>query len=242
MATFILVSGAFHAGWCWGRVVPLLQDAGHIALAPDLLGMGNDTTPLPQITLDDWAEQIAALVAAQSEPVILVGHSRGGVVISTAAERAYNRVDRLVYISAVLTVPGETLFETLEKAKGIVGEDRLPQALLPDGMVSPPREAAKQVFYSGTPSEWATRAASLLTPEPPQVFSVPLNLTEEHYGSVPRAYIECSEDHAIPIHAQRAMQERQPCNPVVTIASDHSPFYSHPEELAAILIDLAVSD
>lgn len=238
MAAFVLVSGAFHAGWCWERVVPLLEAAGHRALAPDLLGMGDDPTPLVQVTLADWAEQIAALARAEEEPVILAGHSRGGIVISAAAELAPDRIRRLVYIAAVLAAPGGTVYDTLAGADGLPG-DELPQIVLDDGSMVPPREASTRVFYSGTPAAWADRAAVLLSPEPSRVLTTPLQLTPARYGTVPRAYIECSADRAIPLNAQRAMQRAQACDPVATMASDHSPFYSDPEGLAAILIRMA---
>lgn len=215
--------------------MPLLDCAGHRVLAPDLLGLGRDPTPLASITVDDWADQIAALATAQDEPVILAGHSRGGIVISAAAERAPEHIQLLVYIAAVLTVPGETLFETLEKAGGMLDDAELPRAFLEDGTIAPPRAEAGRIFYNNTTREWAERAASLLNPEQPQVFTAPLNLTAKRYGSIQRAYIECTADRAIPIHAQRAMQRRQPCDPVITMATDHSPFYSDPDGLAAIL-------
>jgi len=62
MTTFILIHGAWHGGWCWERIVPLLEQQGHRVLAPDLPGMGNDSTPLATITLDYWAQFVADLV------------------------------------------------------------------------------------------------------------------------------------------------------------------------------------
>src|SRR5882757_7600779 len=108
MATFIFISGAWHAGWCWERVVPLIEAAGHTAIAPDLLGMGADETPLPEVTLAMWGEQIAALIEEQAEPVFLVGHSRGGVVISDVAERVPDRIISLVYLTAIIAADGES--------------------------------------------------------------------------------------------------------------------------------------
>lgn len=60
---FVLIAGAWHGAWCWERVIPLLAAAGHRVLAPDLLGMGEDPTPLAGVTLASWADQIARATA-----------------------------------------------------------------------------------------------------------------------------------------------------------------------------------
>ena len=115
MATFILIHGAWHGGWCWERVVPLLEAQGHRVLAPDLPGMGNDHAPLNTITLDTWARFVADLIRQQNEKVILVGHSRGGVVISQAAEYVPKHIQGLIYLAAFLIPKGETLWGTLQQ-------------------------------------------------------------------------------------------------------------------------------
>ncbi len=84
--TFVLIAGAWHGAWCWQKVVPLLEAQGHRVRTPELPATGADTTDPAEVTLESWARFVADLVAAEPEPVILVGHSRGGVVISRAAE------------------------------------------------------------------------------------------------------------------------------------------------------------
>jgi pimeloyl-ACP methyl ester carboxylesterase len=67
----------------------------------------------------------------------------------------------------------------------------------------------------------------------------PLTVTRERWGRLPRAYIECLDDHAVPIELQRAMHAALPCDPVVTMDSDHSPFLGEPRALAMHLADIA---
>jgi len=238
MAAFVLISGAWHAAWCWERVVPLLQRQGHTAVAPDLLGMGPDPTPLAEVTLARWADQVADLIRREPEPVVLVGHSRGGIVISEAAERVPERIRRLVYLAAILLPHGETVLGSMNR-----GGDR--ESFLqpgPDNTTTVPAAAVGPAFYNTTPAEWVERAAGLLTPEPMTVFSTPVALSEARFGRVARAYIECAEDRAVPLDRQRAFQQRLPCDPVITLPTDHSPFYSAPEALAAALIEIAGAD
>jgi pimeloyl-ACP methyl ester carboxylesterase len=236
MATYILVSGAWHGGWCWERVVPLLEAAGHRVLAPNLLGMGGDPTPLAEVSLAVWAEQIAALARAQAEPVILLGHSRGGIVISEVAERVPDHIATLVYLTAFLVPSGETLASTGAK------QPRTDAAAIavrgPDGTSTLNLDAVGAVLYNTTPPDWVERAKSRFTPEPVAVFGTPLSLTAAGFGRVPRAYIECSQDNIVPLALQREMQRVLPCAPVITLGTDHSPFYSAPQELAAALLSL----
>jgi len=239
MATFILIHGAWHGSWCWERVVPLLEAQGHRVLAPDLPGMGNDPTPLNTVTLDYWARFVADLVHQQNEKVILVGHSRGGVVISQAAEYVPNYIDGLIYLAAFLIPNGATLWGTLQQhprdpnrpSDLVVSSDRSTSTIT--------AAAVRDTFYNTTSDIWLKRAASHVGPEPMVSFVTPLVLTAENFGRVPRAYIECLQDRAIPITLQRSMVSALPCRPVVTLDTDHSSFYSAPELLVAQLVGLA---
>lgn len=239
MATFILIHGAWHGSWCWERVVPLLSKMGHRVLAPDLPGMGEDSTPLDKITLDIWAKFVANLVSKQKEKVILVGHSRGGIVISQAAEYAPQNIGGLIYLSAFLIQSGGTLLDTLHQhprdperpADLIISSDNNTSTIT--------AAAIRNTFYNTTSENWIHRAAAQMGPEPMTSFITPLALTDANFDQVPRAYIECLQDNAIPIELQRKMVSVLPCQQVTTLDTDHSPFYSAPELLAAQLADLA---
>jgi pimeloyl-ACP methyl ester carboxylesterase len=111
MSVYVLIHGAWHGGWCWDKVVPLLEKEGHKVEAPDLPGHGNDKTPIPEISLQAYADRVCEVLDAQSEPVILVGHSMGGGVISQAAEYRPEKVKTLVYLAAFLLRNGESLLQ-----------------------------------------------------------------------------------------------------------------------------------
>jgi pimeloyl-ACP methyl ester carboxylesterase len=237
MATFILVHGSMHGGWCWHKLVPLLEAQGHRVLAPDLPGMGEDPTPLSEVTLSTWAEFIARLSREAGEQVILVGHSRGGTVISEAAELAPQSMLGLVYLAALLLPAGQKAFEAAvaEEARNAVE----PGHGASDGLslrVEP--AAARALFYNRASPEDAIWASARLCPEPLAPNVVPLTVTRERWGRLPRAYIECLHDRAVPIELQRAMHAALPCDPVVTMDSDHSPFLCEPRALAAHLADI----
>lgn len=237
MASLILVHGAWHGGWCWERVVPRLEARGHQVLAPDLPGMGADSTPFSVDVLAQWVDRVAGLVLAADAPVVLVGHSRGGLVISEVAERVPERLARLVYLTAFLLPAGDSLAANVASRGPGTGP-----ALVVDGASGTCTvEAGTQhrLFYHQCQAADAAAAVARLCPEPLEPLARGLRVTRGRFGRVPRAYIEATEDRAITLSHQRAMQSLLPCDPVLTLPSDHSPFYSMPDRLATALDSLA---
>jgi pimeloyl-ACP methyl ester carboxylesterase len=237
MTTFVLVHGAWHGAWCWEKVVPLLEARGHRAIAPDLPGHGADRTPLAQIALDAYAERVRATIAAQPEPVVLVGHSMGGVVITAAAERIPERIRTLVYLTAFLIGDGESLLA----ASAIDPESALVGNLVPaaDGLsITVKPDAIVPAFYAACSAEDAKRATARLVPQARAPFTDTLHYTPERAGRIPRAYIECLRDRAITLAAQRRLVAGRPCAKVLALDTDHSPFYSAPDALADHLAGL----
>ena len=108
MTNFLLIHGACHGGGCWERVTPLLEAAGHSVVAPDLPGHGANTTRVSELSLKRYGEFVSEL-AASNGPVVLVGHSMAGAVISRAAEAVPDQIERLVYLTAYLPQSGESL-------------------------------------------------------------------------------------------------------------------------------------
>src|ERR1700691_6029337 len=109
MSTYLLIHGAWHGGWCWRSVAPLLEAAGHTVLAPDLPGHGDDITPTAAVTLKSYTDRICEIAGAQAKPVILLGHSMGGVAITQAAENCPDKIGALVYMCAFLPRNGDSL-------------------------------------------------------------------------------------------------------------------------------------
>lgn len=237
MSTIILIHGAWHGAWCWQRLTPLLEANGARVLAPDLPSMGADTTPAANVTLDSWARFVAGIIEQEPERVVLVGHSRGGIVISQAAELVPARIRRLVYLSAFLLPNGANLAETAQAATdSLVPPNMIPEA---SGVTCTVREGALRDAFYGECSDAEYRyALERLSPEPLKPLVTPLKLTAENFGRVPRAYIRCARDRAVTPDLQARMLAALPCDPVFALESDHSPFLSQPEALARILISI----
>jgi pimeloyl-ACP methyl ester carboxylesterase len=237
MATFVLIHGSWHGGWCFDLLRRRLEAAGHAVIAPDLPGMGGDEAALSAVTLDGWARFAADLCrTAPQRPVVLAGHSRGGLVISQAAELAPDAIDSLVYICAMMLPDG------MSRAQFKTEEGPNPAF---DALISPTPgghgtritgDSPATVFAQLSPPELVGDAMARLVDEPHGPRSTPMRLTPERYGRVPRTYVECTDDRTIPIASQRRMQGLVPGARVETLWADHSPYLSRPEGLAAILL------
>ena len=234
MATYLLIHGAWHGGWCWRKVVPLLESKGHKALAPDLPGHGDDKTPVASVTLKSYADRICEIAARQSEPVILAGHSMGGVAITQAAENCPEKIRALAYVCAFLPRNGDSLETWAAKNPGTLVT---PSALdvRPDGSTVFRAESSREAFYAQCSEEDVAFAHSRLVPQAAAPTTTPVQTTPERWGRVPRYYIECARDRAILLKLQRAMQQASPCRQTFSIDTDHSPFFSAPGQLANIL-------
>lgn len=235
MSTYVLVHGAWHGAWCWYRVAAALERAGHRVITPDLKSLGADRTPPREIGPMTWGEQVAEILSTEKEPVVLVGHSRGGLVISQAAELVPEKVRKLAYVTAFLLRDGESLLETVqvEGTSGVLPHFKVSE----DGAVATvSRDVLREVFYGRSPDEDVFLAQHLLAPEALAPSATPIQVTEERFGRLPRIYVECLQDNTISLSLQRQLYTASPCEVVHSLDTDHSPFFSTPEALVEILL------
>ena len=236
MSTFVLVHGSWHGAWCWYKVVSRLQARGHTAIALDLPGLGADATPLSEVSLELWNDALLEVVRAQAEPVILVGHSRGGLNISMAAEAEPDRVSKLIYLCAFVPNDGASIMDLA----ALNTSTRLAENLVPgaDGISTTVREdAIEDVFYDDCSADDLALARLCLRPEPLAPLAAPFRGTAANFERIAKAYIECVKDEAISIDTQHDMAAR--CDEVVRMNTSHSPFFAAPDELVEILSGLA---
>lgn len=241
--TFLLVHGAWHGAWCWDKVIPMLQSNGHQAIAIDLPGHGQDMARTSDISLDDYVNTVMRAAYNQNGPVVLVGHSMAGMVISQAAEKlGREKISALVYLDAFLPRDGETLFSLVEATlKNLTPESGRP--LLVENIIisddhktnSVNPEMAAQIFYHDCSDEDQKFALARLSKEPIAPLATPVRLTDDIYGAIPKYFIICKETKDMD---KTFLSTRMPCSKVYKLASSHSPFFSMPEKLVDILSEI----
>ncbi|MEJ1967852.1 MAG: alpha/beta fold hydrolase [Rhizomicrobium sp.] len=226
MATYVLVHGHMHGAWCWAKVTPLLEDMGHRAVTLDLPREGAHEA----VSLANFVAAAEEVVLAQEGPVVLVGHSAGGAVISEIAEHMPEKVERLVYVAAMLLPDGESMFSAF------ITKSPLDPAIAVDGATAFKSDDTliRRRFYNTSTDEDAAWAVARLCAEPIPPMTHPVRVTPERYGRVKRAFIQTLKDNAVPVDAQRQMCEALPCE-VIEMDTDHSPFLCRPHEFAAHL-------
>ena len=214
----VLVHGAWFEASCWDAVIDELGRLGATAVAVELPLTGFDA---------DVAVTRQAIEAAGPN-VIVAAHSYGGCIVSAAASGNPD-IARLFYVAAFLTEPNEHPFTILADHRG----ELLDGLVVTETGVGVDAAHARHVFFGDQADERAAELAASLR-------SMPLNGAEMDYSgepgwkSSPSTYVLCTGDRAIPLGAQRWMAAR--AGEVVEFPTDHSPFFSRPRELAALLV------
>lgn len=230
MSDILLVHGSCHGAWCWRDLIPALEALGHSVRTMDMPSHGADETPLDQVTLESCT---ASVVDALGENTVVVAHSWGGYPATLAADVAPERFRRLIYLCAYVPREGHSLVDMRKLAprqpilKAVDrGEDGTSYGVNP--------EHAQEVFYADCPAGTTEFALAHLSAQAvlPQV--TPARLGTGHLA-VPKSYIRTLYDNAIPTEFQAEMVADWPREDVYEMATSHSPFFSDPKGLAALI-------
>lgn len=236
--TFVLVHGAWHSGHCWEPVAKLLRAQGCTVYAPDLPGHGANALPLDKVTLKAYVECLVELLDSLAEAVTLVGHSMGGIVVSEVAARRPQMVARLVFVCAYLPRDGESLFDLVTLNRSHEPFTAIEHALQMSDDKRTCTVDVEQIvplFYTQAPAALAAQAQARFGVQATLPLAGKVQLDESAWRQVKRTYILCAQDKVIPVHHQRRMLTRQPCDVLLQLDADHSPFLSCPDQLALLL-------
>ena len=224
-------------------MVPILQAKGHDVIAVDLPGNGSvgDCTPLDQVDLDCYVHYVCSLLDRFQSPVVLVGHSLGGLTISQVGERRPDKICTLVYLSALLLQPGEAFRSVMSDDPKLIrqGLERDSWAISDNlAYVTFDADMARHRFYNDCSPDDGDWALGLLVPQPTGPLMGHLEITKANFGRLPRVYIECLQDQAVLPEIQKAMYTAMPCQQVLSLDTGHSPFLSNPQGLADHLLSM----
>ncbi|KAG2706938.1 hypothetical protein I3760_05G125700 [Carya illinoinensis] len=247
---FVLVHGGGFGAWCWYKIMTLLEEGGYRVDAVDLTGAGihsfdtNSIASLAQYVkpLTDFLEKLG-----DGEKVILAGHDFGGACISYAMELFPSKISKAIFIAAAMLSSGQStldMFSQQAASNDLMrqaqiflyanGKDQAPTAIDLD------KTLVKDLLFNQSPAKDITLALVSMRPIPLAPVMEKLSLSDEDYGSVQRFYIVTQEDCAIPVSLQESMIEINPPEQVFWLkGSDHAPFFSRPQSLHKILVEIA---
>lgn len=228
--------------FAWDEVVPRLTALGHSAVAVELPGHGEDNSPLAEQTLANYRDTVIKAVEAQSEPVVLVGHSMGGMVISEVAEAIPGQIKTLVYVAGYLPQNGDTLLALASQDQGslITAAGANPTLLFaPDYSTSTIAQLAiESVFCADCDRQPVQSLIDRHKPEAGAPFGAAATVTAQNFGKVRKVYIETWQDKAVSHQLQQLMLAKTPVDKTLSLDSSHSPFFSMPDALVAHLTNL----
>jgi pimeloyl-ACP methyl ester carboxylesterase len=233
----VLVHGAWQASYAWEEVKTNLTAQGYQVKVVNLKGHGDDNTPVSELSFSGYVDQVKAAIDSFNEPVILVGHSLGGAVITQTATQVPAKIAKLVYVAGFIPQTGKSVLDYagLDKASllGPVLEFNADQTSA--GLANPDINFPKVFIQDGTDQQKQFvldhyRAEAVIP------LATPLNYTTESYTAAGRKYyVFTTEDNAISYPFQQQMAADAGITKTFTINSGHSPFISKPTELTSVL-------
>lgn len=243
--TFVLVHGAFQDAAGWAEVAAGLTAAGHTAVAVTLPGRTDDI-PASDVTLSDHVAAVEVAIQSTRGPVVLVGHSFAGIVISAVAENDPSNIASLVYVAAYLprvdVTPGDSLQElAMSDHHGAWQQNSFVVAAdYSTASVNPSDRAA--IFANDADAATAEAITTAMVDEPLAPLATPVALTAERFGTVRAAYIVTLRDQAVSTDLQLTMIGRGSVQEAVPLDTGHVPQITAPEALVEALIRAATPE
>ena len=237
MQTYVLVHGGGHGGWCYDKVTRRLQALGHRVYAPSLPGLGEHSHVVSSaIDLDAHVDDVVNLLFYENlHDVIVVGHSYGGMVITGVADRAADRVGKVVYLDAANPENGQSLVDVagphmlMAREMGEV-RDGIELVLLPG--------AGAASFYGVEDPDDIAWADARLTPHPWACFEQKLLLTNEAAtAAIPKYHIVC--ESTIPTRSQTMIADALAQGRLWSIDTGHDLMITEPDFVTNALVEIA---
>ncbi|WP_151796304.1 alpha/beta fold hydrolase [Acinetobacter soli] len=235
MTTYVLVHGSWHDGSLWEPVATRLRAQGHTVHCPTVAGHGPNADR--NVTHAQCSQSIADYIVKHNlSEIVLLGHSYGGTIISKVAEAIPERIQRLIYWNAFVLQDGENMFDNMPEAYYELFTSLA--AASGDNTVLLPYEVWRHAFINDADDQMAEETYKMLTPEPCQPFHDRLDLKKFNTLNIPKSYLNCTEDQALPAgfwHPK--MSSRLGEFKLVEMGGSHEAMFTRPQELATKIIE-----
>lgn len=239
MKSILFIHGAWGGAWEFNEFIEGLAERGHQARAIDLPGHGQSEAPIPEVTMEAYVRRVVDEAQTIEGPIVLVGHSLAGAIISQVAERIPERIERLVYVAATLPKNGESVISLMQSDD----EGRLlPRIVFSDdqSFATLPADDVKDLLLHDVrePERIANFAPRFAIKQATEPFMFSVELTEEAFGSVPKDYIRATLDKVMSLTLQDRMISSWEVERVFTLESGHFPMMSMPEQFLEIISEV----
>ncbi|KAJ8759528.1 hypothetical protein K2173_007145 [Erythroxylum novogranatense] len=249
--SFVLVHGGGFGAWCWYKTISLLEEAGLVATAIDLRGSGIDRADTNTVTtLAEYSKPLISCLEnlPEDEKVILVGHSTGGACVSYALEHFPEKISKAIFLCATMVSDGQRPFDVfveelgsaerfLQESQFLIygnGKDKSPTGFMFE------KQHMKGLYFNQSPAKDIALAMVCMRPIPLGPILEKISLTPEKYGTGRRFYMQTLDDHALSPDVQEKLVRESPPEGIFKIkGSDHCPFFSKPQSLHKILLEIA---
>jgi len=192
--TFVLVHGSWADAGFWNGVAAALSGEGHRVYAPEYAGHGSD--PNTNVTHADITESVVgAIVAKDLKDIVLVGHSFGGSVVQTTAQRVPDRIKRIVFMDGFVLKDGQSLADQFPPA-ALQGFEQLRKASSDDTIMLP-YPLFRDTFVNLADGALARALYAEIRPEPAKPLFEKLNLKKFYALDTPKSYLFLTGDNAV---------------------------------------------
>lgn len=237
-STFLLVHGALFTSSVWSPVQTYLQNKGYNVLTVNTPGRLNDDVSPQQATLGAAVEKVCQIARSQQEPVILVGHNQAGAIITQATAYCPEYIKGLVYIAAVVPLPGERPFDVLSDEDNHNFDLSAPLDNHTGLSIPDPKAPIQSLFMADARDEDAQKAIANMVSEPIIFAYDILDYNLETFQTFPKYYIKTANDFIISPLSQNKFISRQTMNQVWTLVTGHCPFISQPDQVSELLMKI----
>ncbi|RED26876.1 pimeloyl-ACP methyl ester carboxylesterase [Flavobacterium cutihirudinis] len=236
----VLVHGAWQASYVWDQTETDLKAAGYDVTVVKLPGHGDDTTPAYQVSFKTYVDEVKKAINSYNEPVILIGHSLGGAVITQTAAEVPQKIKKLVYVAGFIPQSGKSVldYSQMDKASLLPASLQLSEDQTLAGIVNPEINLPKIFSQDATEAQKQFLIARYKA-EPTIPLGTPLNYKAEDYNlGGKKYYIFTTADNTITYNFQQEMAKSAGITNTYTINSGHSPFISKSPELTTLLKEI----
>lgn len=220
---FVLIHGAFEDSHIWDGVSAKLQADGYRVINVNLPGRPSAPMAPNMVSNDVYRDTVLKAIGSESKPVVLVGHSFGGIAVTNVAEAAPEKVKTVVYLAAFLPQDGESMLSLAKQDR----DSKAGPALHIDeakGMISVNYADRADLFANGASEGLRKVLPDLIIDEPLAPIVTPVKLTAARFGQVDKVYIHTAQDQVVSPYLQQKMVAATPVRLEFTLNTGHTPF------------------